>query len=336
MITLKALSKQLNLSVSTVSKALNDSHEISSETIERVKALAELHNYRPNRLALRLKNSKTNTIGVIVPNILNPFFAKVLSGIENEASKQGYDIIICISNESEKQEQQSINLLSSGSVDGFIASLSNETQQQDDLQHFKTLLNQKTPLVLFDRVTHNIESDKIINDDLKVTHLATKHLIKEGRQKIALISNISELNAGKLRIEGYKKALKDAINYTSEPIIISINDTSEIDDAIVNHFKKHPDTDGVLSIDNTTGIAALNIARAKGYNVPEDLSVIGFSNNDMLPLTYPKLSTVDQHPEVIGEESLKMLIERIKDTSKANETKIIESQLILRSTTKAI
>ena len=162
MTTLKELSKLLNLSVSTVSKALNDSHEISDNTKRRVNELAEKLNYKPNRIAQQLKNNKTKTIGVILPTVTNPFFAEVLHGIETTATNSDYDIIVCLSNESLGKEKRSLELLSNGSVDGFSMAVARESQVKEESAHINEAINSRIPVLMFDRVVNEIVCDKVI------------------------------------------------------------------------------------------------------------------------------------------------------------------------------
>ena len=335
MVTLKQLAEQLNVSVSTVSKALHNSDEISPETIERVKDLAAFLNYKPNKLALSLKNSKTNTIGVIIPNILNHFFAKALYAIEMEASKHGYTIITCVSNELQSKEINSLQLLSNGSVDGFILSLSEETQIANDVNHINEILQQDIPVVLFDRVSEDIHSDKVIIDDFGAAYEATKHLLSEGRTQIVLISNIDELSVGKLRVNGYLAALEEATNYKNEPIVITIEKGTSVEDGVEQLFEKYQSVDGIVSIDNTSGVVALQKALKLNYSIPNELSIIGFSDENVLQFTDPKLSTISQHTVDIGKASVELLIKRLKDKgTTAKTTKTIKTNLILRETTK--
>lgn len=337
MVTLKQLAEQLNVSVSTVSKALHNSDEISKETIQRVKELAKHLNYQPNKMALSLKSSKTKTLGVIIPNILNHFFAKALYAIEMEASKQGYNIITCVSNESLSKEKNSIRLLSNGSVDGFIMSIAEETQKKDLTEHVEVLLKQNIPIVLFDRVADHITCDKVIIDDFGAAYEATNHLLGEGRKHIVLISNIHELSVGKLRVNGYLKALSEAKDYKGEPVIISVTKDDCLEDVIDQLFTTNSTTDGILSIDNISGVVALHKALKKGYDVPKDLSIIGFSDDNVLPFTEPKLSTISQHTFDIGQTAVKLLIDRLN--KKSPETAIIETiktKLVLRETTKPL
>lgn len=335
MVTLKHLAKQLNVSVSTVSKALHNSDEISPDTIERVKALAKHLNYKPNKMAISLKNSKTNTIGVIIPNILNHFFAKALFAIEKEASSQGYNIITCLSNEKKSKEINSLQLLSNGSVDGFIMSISEETQIANNVDHIKDLISQNMPVVLFDRVADSITCDKVIIDDFGAAYEATKHLLSEGRKHIILLSNIDDLSVGKLRAKGYSEALNEAPDYNRKPIIITSKRNDINDESVQNLFNEYPTVDGIISIDNTTGVTALQKALKLNYKVPQELSIIGFSDENMLQFTDPKLSTISQHTLDIGKASVKLLLDRLNNKEKAKpNTKTIKTKLILRGTTK--
>ncbi|MGV8815714.1 MAG: LacI family DNA-binding transcriptional regulator [Gelidibacter sp.] len=335
MVTLKQLAEQLNVSVSTVSKALHNSEEISKDTIQRVQELAKHLNYRPNRMALSLKSNKTKTLGVIIPSILNHFFAKALYAIETEASKQGYNIITCVSSEMLSKEKNSLQLLSNGSVDGFIMSLAEETQVKNKTEHIAVLLKQNIPVVLFDRVADDIECDKVIIDDFGAAYEATKHLLDEGRQYIVLISEIEELSVGKLRTNGYLKALSEASNYTEEPVVISVTKDDDLEAVIDTLFAANKKVDGILSIDNTSGVVALHKALKKGYQVPENLSIIGFSDDNVLAFTDPKLSTISQHTFEIGQAAVKLLIDRLnKKSSPSPIIKTIKTKLILRGTTK--
>nr|WP_321228016.1 LacI family DNA-binding transcriptional regulator [uncultured Psychroserpens sp.] len=335
MVTLKHLAEQLNVSISTVSKALHDSNEISPDTIERVKALAKFLNYKPNQLAVSLKNSKTNTIGVIIPNILNHFFAKALFAIEQEATKQGYNIITCVSNEKHSKEINSLQLLSNGSVDGFIMSIAEETQVANKVDHINAILNQNIPIVLFDRVSDDINCGKVIIDDFGAAYEATKYLLSEGRKNIILLSRIDELSVGKLRAKGYLKALDDDTTYKEKPNCITISHDESIEERIEALLTKNKKIDGIVAVDNTTGVIALHKALKLNINVPKDLSIIGFSDENVLQFTDPKLSTVSQHTLDIGKASVEMLINKLKDKSSVqNTTKTIKAKLILRGTTK--
>ena len=332
MITLKKIAEELQVSVSTVSKALHNSPEISEATIEKVKEIAEKYNYRPNQSALNLKKRSTKTIGVIIPNILNFFFAKALLGIEEEATKQGYNIITCLSNESIEKEKKTLDLLSNGSVDGFILSVAEETQVKKDKSHFNNIINQNYPLVIFDRFFDVINCNKIIADDYEATYNATKHLISEGRQNIALVSNISGLNVANLRINGYNEAINEA---KQKPLILNIENPENQEQEIEAFIKMHKNkVDGIIAIDNTSGVIILNKAQKLKINIPKQLSLIGFSSSNVLKFTNPKLSTIEQNPELLGAASGKKVREIINsDTKIKPTTSIIKTTLNLRETT---
>ena len=332
MVTLKQLAKELNVSISTVSKALNNSEEIGEETAKRVKELAELYNYKPNKVALSLKQNKTKTIGVIIPDILNHFLAKVLFGIEREAALHGYNIITCISNESLEKEKESLQLLASGSVDGFILSVAKETQIKNEVEHFKKTINGGLPIVMFDRVAHDVMCDKVIVDDFDATYNATLSLIKENRKKIAFVSNIEALSVGKLRERGYIKAILEHTSY--EPLVLKMNRNKDLQQKIKPFFKKNPNIDGVVSADSSSAIISINMSIKLGLNVPKDISVIGFGSKSVSNLSVPRLTTIRQHAKVIGANAAQLLIKRMENTSEKDvKTKIVKTSFVKSKST---
>lgn len=333
MVTLKQLAKELNVSISTVSKALNNSEEIGDETIKRVKELAELYNYKPNKVALSLKQNKTNTIGVIIPDILNHFLSKVLFGIEREAAIHGYNIITCISNESLEKEKQSLQLLANGSVDGFILCVAEETQVKNEVEHFKKTISQGLPIVMFDRVAHDVLCDKVIVDDFDATYRATKSLIDEKRKQIAFITSIDGLSVGKLRERGYNKAILESPDH--EPIVLKINKPKDSQQKIKSLFKKNKTIDGVIAADSSSGIIAVNTALSFGLKVPRDISVIGFSSQSVAIHSIPKLTTIRQHAKVIGANAAQMLINRLQNMSENIDvkTKIVKTSVVKSKST---
>ncbi|WP_298530918.1 LacI family DNA-binding transcriptional regulator [uncultured Algibacter sp.] len=332
MVTLKQLAKELNVSISTVSKALNNSDEIGEETIRRVKELADLYNYRPNKMALSLKQNKTKTIGVIIPNILNRFLAKVLFGIEREATKRGYNIITCISNESLEKEKESLQLLGSGSVDGFILSVAQESQVNNEIEHFKRTINQGLPIVMFDRVAHDVMCDKVIVDDFDATYNATKNLLRENRKNIAFFSNINDISVGKLRERGYNKAILE--DGKQDPIVLKIKKKDDHQKKIKAFFKKNK-IDAVVAADSSSGIIAINMAANLGMKIPKDISVIGFASKSDSNHTFPKLTTIRQHAKIIGANAADLLINRIENISSDQDmkTKIVKTSLIKNKST---
>lgn len=333
MVTLKQLAKELNVSISTVSKALNNSEEIGEETVKRVKELAELYNYKPNKVALSLKQNKTKTIGVLIPDILNHFLAKVLFGIEREAAIHGYNIITCITNESLEKEKESLQLLANGSVDGFILSVAKETQIKNEVDHFKKTINQGLPIVMFDRVAYDVMCDKVIVDDFDATYNATKSLIQEKRKEIVFISNIDELSVGKLRERGYIKAILEHTDY--EPLVLKMNRSKDSQQKIKSFLKKNKAVDGIVSADSSSAIISINIAIKLGLNVPKDISVIGFAGKSVSNLSVPRLTAIRQHAKVIGANAAQLLINRMQNTPKDDDmkTKIVKTSFVKRKST---
>lgn len=336
--TLKQIAKELHVSVSTVSKALNDSPEISEQTKTRIQEYAKLKNYKPNVIGLNLKNRKTKTIGVIIPNILNPFFAKVFTGIEKVAEEKGYNVITCISNESLKKEINTLEVLNNGTIDGFILSVSEEAQKLQQYAHFNEIINSGTPIVMFDRISDNVECDKVIVDDFDSAKDATTHLIKSGCKNIALFSSIDNLSVGKLRAEGYFKALELNNIKVNDKIIVCADTETDFDAKSKDVFEKQK-IDAVFALDEHASVTAMKMGLKNGCKIPEALSIIGFADGVWSRRLTPSLSTVSQHGPEIGEAAATLLIERLesKDSEKTGfQTKVIKTELRQRESTRKI
>jgi LacI family transcriptional regulator len=335
--TLKQIAKELGVSISTVSKALNGSPEISEPTKQRVQEYAKLKNYKPNVIGLSLKNRKTKTIGVIIPNILNSFFAKVFSGIEKVADEKGYKVITCISNESLEKEINALEMLSNGTIDGFILSISEESQKLQKFGHFTSIINEGTPIVMFDRISDEVNCDKVVVDDFDSAFDATQHLIKTGAKKIALFSAIDNLSVGKLRVKGYLKALQDnKISFDNALTILTDNEKEF--DAKADNFFNNNKVDAVFALDEHASVSAMKLGIKKGLKIPEELSIIGFADGVWSRRMTPSLSTVSQHGPEIGEVAVKMLIDKLesKDEEYSFKTTVIKTELRQRESTKKL
>lgn len=336
--TLKQIAKELNVSVSTVSKALNDSPEISEQTKIKIKEYAKLKNYKPNVIGLNLKNRKTKTIGVIIPNILNSFFAKVFSGIEKVADKKGYNVITCISNESLEKEVHTLEMLSNGTIDGFILSVSEEAQKLQEYSHFSEIINDGTPIVMFDRIAEGVECDKVVVDDFDSALNSTQHLINLGCKNIALISSVDNLSVGKLRAEGYLKALRDNNIPVNENIILRTDSEEDMKERIEDVFSHK--IDGIFALDENDSVSSLRMSLKKGFRIPEDISIIGFADGILASRRLsPSLTTVSQHGIEIGEVAAKKLISRLEEKEGETtdyETIIIKTKLKERESTRKI
>ena len=310
MITLKNLAKELKVSISTVSKALRDSPEISNETIEKVKDLAKKYNYRPNKIALSLKSNRTLTIGVIIPDILNRFYSKVLNGIHDSADQFGYDVITINTKESILKEIDSLQILSSGTVDGVIIAMSEETLNKNDYSHIKEFTMKETPIVMFDRVTDKINCDKVIIDDFDAIYNEVKSLKDLGRKKIGFITTINDLNVGKYRANGYRKASFDFFGKFNKNLILRISKNLDKHIEIENFIKKNK-PDALISADIICGVISINIARNLNIDVPKELSVVGFGDKTISEYSTPKLTTIYQHGTEIGNRSVELLVDRM-------------------------
>ncbi|RTY76573.1 LacI family transcriptional regulator [Flavobacterium sp. GSP27] len=336
--TLKQIAKELNVSVSTVSKALNDSPEISELTKIKIKEYAKLKNYKPNVIGLNLKNRKTRTIGVIIPNILNSFFAKVFSGIEKVADEKGYNVIMCISNESLDKEAHTLEMLSNGTIDGFIVSVSEEAQKNQEYSHFSAIINDGTPIVMFDRIADGVDCDKVIVDDFDSALDSTQHLIDLGCKNIALFSSVDNLSVGKLRAAGYIKALEVNNIPINKAIILRTDCDENLNNLIENIFDTNT-IDGIFALDENDSVAALRIGLKKGYKIPEALSIIGFADGILASRRLsPSLTTVSQHGIEIGEVAAKLLIDRLesKEEHIPYETVVIKTKLKERESTRKL
>lgn len=333
--TLKQISRELGVSVSTVSKALSDSPEISEPTKKRIQEFAKLKNYKPNSIAKNLKNQRTNTIGVVIPNILNPFFAKVFSGIEKYATIKGYNIITYISNESFKKEKQAFDLLSNGTVDGFIVSVAEETQKLAEISHFKELLRDGIPVVMFDRIAETVTCDKVVVDDFESAKEATQFLIKLGCKNIALVSCIENLSVGKLRAQGYLKALEEN-NYKVDEKIILRTDNNDDFDLKIKELLDHQKIDAFFGLDEHASTMAMKLSIKKGIKIPDELCVIGFADGIWSRRLTPSLSTISQHGPEIGEEAARLLIDKIENKVEVAtyKTTVIKTELRQRDSTR--
>ena len=335
-ITLKQIAKELDVSISTVSKSLRNSPEIGEETRLKVQAFAKFYNYKPNNIALSLKNRKTKTIGIIIPEIVHHFFSTVINGIEQVANENGYSVIICLSDDSFDKEVLNMEMLANGSIDGFIMSLSKETQFRGDFHHITEVINQGMPVVMFDRVTNDILCDKVIIDDQSAAYEAVQSLIDKGRKKIALVTTVDYVSVGKLRTDGYIKALLDNGISFDENLIIKIEDidTCEI---TIGKLLEDKAIDAVFAVNELFAVTIIKTANKIGLNVPKDLAVIAFTDGMISKYSTPTITTVSQNGIKMGNKSAKMLIERLESEENEEDenykTEIIETHLIERGST---
>ncbi len=337
-VTLKQIAKELDVSISTVSKSLRDSPEISEDTRLKVQAFAKLYNYKPNLIALSLKNRKTKTIGIIIPEIVHHFFATVISGIEHVANEKGYNVIVTLSDESFDKEVINMEMLANGSIDGFIMSLSKETQFRRDFHHISEVINQGMPVVMFDRVTNDISCDKVIIDDNLAAYEAVQRLIDSGFKNIALITTVDYVSVGKLRTDGYIKALKTndiAINFD---LILKIEDIDHCTDQIEQLIRNNK-IDAIFAVNELFAVTAIKEAKMQGISVPEEMAVIGFTDGIISKYSSPSITTVGQNGIKMGNKAAQMLIDRLETEEEEEEhyrTEVIETNLVVRESTPTL
>ena len=337
-ITLKHIAKELGVSISTVSKALKNSEEISRDTKEKVQAFAKLYNYKPNNIAISLKNKRTKNIGVIIPDIVHHFFTTVFRGIEQYANKLGYNVIICVSDESFDKEVINMEMLANGSVDGFIMSLSAETQKKNNFKHLQEITEQGIPLVLFDRVTNDIDCDKVLINDKESALLAVNKFIKNDRKKIALVTTEDYFSVSKARETGYREALSSSNLEVDESLILKLP-FMDVDEIALQEFFNNHEIDAVLCVNEIFAIHCMSLVQKKGMRIPEDVSFIGFTDGILSKYANPGLTSIAQHGQKMGEVAAKMLIEKVEHESEDEEevetfrTEVIETTLIERGST---
>lgn len=335
--TIKDIAKALNLSTSTVSRALRGSYEISSETKKLVLEYAEKINYRPNPIALSLKERRSRSIGVVVSEIANNFFSQAINGIESIAYNRGYHVIISQSHESQEREVVNVQHLASRSVDGLLVSLSSETT---DLTHLRQLHEKGLPIVFFDRVTNEIETHKVsANNRLGAFH-ATEHLIYNGYKKIAHITNSPFLSITRERLQGYREALeKHSIEY-DESLVKYCNHggmiADEVDDAFTKLFSGKIKPDAIFTAGDRITTVCLSYMRNMKKKLL-DVGVAGFTNTSLADLFSPSLTTVRQPAFEIGQVATELLIQMIESKRPVTEfeTRVLDTELTIRESTKA-
>lgn len=333
-ITIKDIARELNISISTVSKSLNDNPEISQQTRQKVVAFARLHNYKPNSVALSLRNKKSKNIGVIIPEIAHDFFSMIVKGVESVANEKGYNLIACFSNEILNREIKNIETLTQTGIDGFIIALSKETQQQQDYHHLREILNQELALVLIDRVVEDVYCDKVIVDDAMASYRAVNHLIKAGYHRIGLLSVPEYISVGNLRTQGYKNALTDADIPIDERLILAVEDIHS--EEVIPNFFDTRQFDALLCSNEFLAVKALREAHNRNIKIPQELGIITFADGFLAKNAYPKLTAIDQHGTEIGKKAAELLIENIEsDNQERNyRTEIIKTSLVIRESTR--
>ncbi|UCH65717.1 MAG: LacI family DNA-binding transcriptional regulator [Ignavibacterium sp.] len=329
-VTIKDIAEALKISPSTVSRALSDHPDISESTKKRVINKASSLNYNPNIVAQSLKSNKTKLIGVIVPEIEHSFFASAISGIEEVAYRSGYIIVVCSSEESYDREVVNTNALVSNRAAGLIVSISQTTTNSD---HLKAVMKRNIPLVLFDRVIEDLNTSKVIIDDKNSAFNAVNYLIGKGYKDIAHLAGKQEVNICRLRFEGYCKALQDN-NIPINENYIFYGGLHEQDgyNSIEQMIKQKNIPEAIFAVNDPVAIGAFKRLREEGFSIPEQIAIVGFSNNPIAEIIEPKLTTVNQPAYEMGRKAAELIINQIKSGESPPKfmTEILDTELIVR------
>jgi LacI family transcriptional regulator len=332
--TIKDIALALRISTSTVSRALRDAPDVSLETRNAVKKLAEELEYQPNKLALSLLKNQTNTIGVIIPN-LDYVLSKMVRGIDEVALEAGYTVMVCQSDESYGREVLNTKRLLDSLVDGFIVSVSSETMV---LEHIKKIQSKKIPLVLFDRVINNITVPKIRLDNAEGARLATQHLIDQGYKKIAILAGPENLGISNERKTGYLHTLKQNKISADKNMIIHCDFNQEyayIATKELLAMNKRPDA--IFAISDRLAIGAMLAIKESGLKMPKDFGLIGFNNEPIMNLLTPTISSVEMYAFEIGKATAKLFLEMINSEEDMNDKEIvIKPKLFIRESSKRV
>jgi len=336
-LTIKDIAKALGLSVSTVSKALRGSHEISQDTKNNVLAYAREHNYRPNPIAQSLKNRRSKSIGVIVCNIDNNFFSQVINGIESVARQKDYNVIITQSRESYEREVANSEHLSSRSVDGLIISLSAETRNVD---HLAKLHQKGLPIVFFDRVTDEIATHKVVANNFKGAYDATRHLLEQGFRRIAQITSSVSLSITRERLQGYKQALADAGLQPDQRYIKLCQHGGMIQEetrqALTELLELEQQPDAIFTASDRLSTTTLSLLRQMKIAVPQQIALVGFTNSISADIFNPSLTSVVQPALEMGQQVTDLLIQLIESKRPVTEfqKRVLETELKIRDSSK--
>ncbi len=330
-VTIHDIARELKISASTVSRALNDNPRISKSTKDKIKSLALKLGYQPNTIASNLRTQKTHTIGIVVPLINRHFFSTFISGVEDVAFEAGYNVIISQSKDLLQKEKQIVNSMFSNRVDGLITSLSMQTS---DFEHFQMFADKNIPLIFFDRIAPQLNANKIIVDDFACGYKATQHLIDQGYQRIAHLAGPTVLNTYHDRMEGYKSALKkNQMPIENELIICNRLTRMDGQQAIKQLLDLKNPPDAVFCGNDTSALSMIVYLKSQGIRIPEDFGIVGFSNEPFSEVVTPSISTLKQPAQEMGQKAAELIINEIenKELPRTYQTITMPTELIIRA-----
>lgn len=333
--TIKDLARELTISPSTVSRALRDHPDISKATKQRVMEAAERFNYQPNQLAQSLQKKRSNTIGVIVPEIRHHFFSTVISGIEEVAYENGYIIMVCQSSETLAREVINTQALVANRVAGLLIAISSETTNFD---HLSGVLRQGVPLVQFDRVVEELPTSKVVVDDYKAAYEAVTHLIESGYRRIGHMAGQDGIALNCHRYRGYRDALRDNGLVFEEKYHLHGGYREEDGrKGAARYLAMDSLPDAILAINDPVAVGLFSEFKKAGVRIPDDVALVGFSDTPAAALIEPALTTVYQPAFAMGETAATLLMKQFaeEDATFHPETVVLETELLVRGSSKA-
>jgi len=327
-ITLKMVAESAGVSVNTASRAINSKSDINEETKKRVLQVAQELGYVRNATAVALRTRKTGTIGVVIADNRNPFYAELLNGIEVAAREKNYHIILANTQRDYKKEEEAINLLLTKRVDGLLI-----TPVQDKDEDIKNLLDANIPFVVVGRDFENIEIDAVFNDEVKGGFLATEYLIKKGHKRIALVDGFIYKSPAKGRLEGYKKAL-NKYRISLDESLISVGDINIEDgyERTKQMLEKNLDFTAIFTYNDMMAFGSMQAIKEKGLRIPEDIGLVGYDDIQFSSLISPSLTTIRLKKQELGIESVKLLFSRINKEHKKTKKIMLDVELQIRET----
>lgn len=335
-LTIKDIARALNLSNSTVSRALKSSYQISEATQKLVKDYAATHNYQPNLLAQSLKSRKSKSIGVLFPAVANNFFAEVMNGIESIANKRNYQVTFTQTHESSEKELKNIKHLMLRAVDGLLISFASETT---DVTYINQLLEDGLPIVFFDRVADQVNTHSVVADNFSGSYEATKHLINQGYKKVAQITSSANVSITRERLGGYYKALQESGLAINEAYVKYCQYGGMIDDEVekaVSELLAMPQPpDAILTASDRISIKCLSLLKKRGVSIPGQVALAAFSNFSAPELFDPALTTIKQPAFEMGKTAVELLLQLIesKKPIRQFEKIVLPTELIIRNST---
>lgn len=332
--TIHDIARKLNITASTVSRALKDHPRISEETKKAVLKVAQKLNYQPNHIAAALRNGKSNIIGIIVPTADRTFFSSVVRGIEEIANASRYNVMICQTYDNYEKEVATVEALLNARVDGIIASHGKETL---DFNHFLKVKARGIPLILFDRSNDELEVSHVVIDDYLGAYKATEHLIQQGCKRIAHFTNNRKISIYKERLRGYREALQTyGLRYDESLVVESNLQLEDGRNSMRQLLELRPIPDGVFSASAFGIMGALQVLKERGISVPEEVALVGFSNEPFTSFTDPALTTVDQHPMRMGNAAAEIFLEEISAGNKRfiPQKVVLKPELIIRESSR--